>query len=87
MNRTITQRREHVIKDHTLPMIRQCKLLSIHRSGLYYQPVGDSELNLELMRLIDEQFMLRPWMGTPRMTTWLNKDKGYRINHKRIERL
>ena len=87
MNRTIRQRRLQVVKDHKLPMTRQCHLLDIHRSGLYYKPRGESELNLELMRLIDEQFMLRPWMGTPRMTKWLQLDKEYKINHKRIERL
>lgn len=39
------------------------------------------------MRLIDEKYLLHPWLGVPRMTTWLRKDKGYRINPKRIERL
>ena len=34
------------------------------------------------MRLIDEKYLLHPWLGVPRMTTWLRKDKGYRINPK-----
>jgi putative transposase len=49
--------------------------------------VGESKLNLELMRLIDEEYLLHPWLGVPRMTTWLREDKGYKINPKRIERL
>ena len=44
-------------------------------------------INLNLMRLIDEKFIDCPFYGVPRMTTWLKEDKGYSINHKRIERL
>lgn len=87
MTRTLKQRRQCVTKDHSLSMSRQCELMGIHRSGLYYKPVGESDLNLELMRLIDEHFLKYPWLGVPRMTTWLRKDKAYAINHKRIERL
>ncbi len=87
MKQTPQQRRQHVDKAHKLSIVHQCKLLSIHRSGLYYKPVGESDLNLELMRLLDEKHMLHPWLGVPRMTTWLNMDKGYKINKKRIERL
>ena len=68
-------------------MVRQCELLEIHRSGLYYAPKGESELNLELMRMVDEEHMLHPWLGVPRMTDWLREDKGIKINKKRIERL
>lgn len=88
MKEDAKQRREHVDKAHCqLSIVQQCFLLSIHRSGLYYKPVGETALNLELMRLIDEHFMLRPWLGVPRMTEWLVQDMGYKINHKRIERL
>ena len=87
MKENVQQRRQHVDKAHKLSVVHQCKLLNIHRSGLYYKPVGESDLNLELMRLIDEKHMLHPWLGVPRMTVWLQKDKGYQINHKRIERL
>ncbi len=87
MKETPKQRRSHVDKAHKLSVAHQCKLLSIHRSGLYYKPVGETNLNLELMRVIDEKHLLHPWLGVPRMTTWLNKDKGYQINKKRIERL
>jgi putative transposase len=68
-------------------VVRQCELLSIHRSGLYYAPKPESELNLELMRLIDEQHMKYPFLGVPRMTAWLRKDLGKMVNHKRIARL
>jgi len=39
------------------------------------------------MRLIDQENLLHPWLGVPRITTWLQKDRGYAINQKRIERL
>ena len=87
MNQTVRQRRAKVDRSHQLSMTRQCELLQIHRSGLYYQPKGESELNLKLMRLIDEEYLRHPWMGTPSMTQWLNKDMGFKVNHKRIERL
>ena len=87
MNKSVGQRRQHVDKASALSVVRQCELLSIHRSGLYYKPSGESDLNLELMRLVDQKHLLHPWLGTRRMTVWLNKDKGFKINHKRIERL
>ena len=34
----------------------QCRLLSLHRSGLYYRPCGETEENLKVMKLIDEFF-------------------------------
>ncbi len=46
----------------------------------------DTELNLELMRLMDEQYMRHPEYGSPRMTDWLQA-QGYGINHKRVCRL
>jgi len=87
MKENTKQRREHVDKASHLSVVRQCELLDIHRSGLYYAPVGESEYNLELMRLIDEEHMLHPWLGVPRMTTWLRKDMNHIVNPKRIERL
>ena len=87
MKENIEQRRAHVDKASTLSIVRQCELLDIHRSGYYYKPSKETGLNLELMRLIDEEYMRHPWMGVPKMTVWLQKDKGYHINHKRIERL
>jgi len=68
MNKSTKERRELVERqDDKLSMRRQCDLLSIHRSGLYYKPIGESEFNLELMRLIDEEFMRYPFKGSPQM--------------------
>ncbi len=38
-------------------MEKQCELLSIHRSGLYYQPCPETPLNLDLMKIIDLEYM------------------------------
>jgi len=64
----------------------QCALLGVARSGLYYEPAPESEENLLLMRLIDEQFTRRPIYGVSRMTAWLRL-QGHRVNPKRVRRL
>lgn len=77
-----------ISKDHSkLSVAKQCNLLGIHRSGLYYKPKQESPLNLELMKLMDEHYNYHPFKGATRMHTWLTLDKGFDINHKRVERL
>jgi putative transposase len=66
---------------------RQCELLGIHRSGLYYEPVGESEENLLLLRLLDEQYTRAPFYGSRRMTEWLAATVGHAVNRKRVSRL
>ena len=65
---------------------RQCELAGIPRSSYYYKHKPESPLNLELMRIIDEQYMKTPFYGIPRMTAYL-RSKGHNVNHKRVERL
>ncbi|WP_125185161.1 transposase [Botryobacter ruber] len=57
----------------TLSISRQSELVGISRSGYYYQPVPESEENLKLMRLMDEQYLLTPFYGYRRMWTWLRQ--------------
>lgn len=64
----------------------QCRLLQIHRSGMYYRPAVESEENLLLMRLMDEQYLRTPFYGIRRMTEWL-RVKSYEVNRKRVCRL
>ena len=83
-----TQKRQKVDKTHPrLSLQKQCKLLSIHRSSIYYQPKGESVLNQELMKEIDKYFLEHPYYGVERMTTYLNMDLGYNVNVKRVRRL
>ena len=65
MKEDAKQRRWHVDKAGKLSVVRQCEFLRIHRSGVYYEPKGETELNLELMNLIDEKNLLHPWLGVP----------------------
>jgi putative transposase len=65
---------------------RQCELLSLARSSLYYEPASESPENLQLMSLIDEQYVRTPFYGIARMTAWL-RSQGHVVNHKRVERL
>jgi putative transposase len=73
-------------KTDSISVVRQCELLGLHRSGLYYRQRQESDENLAIMRLMDEQYMKTPFYGIPKVTAWLNA-KGSRINHKRVERL
>ena len=83
-----TERRQKVVRSHPrLNLVQQCKLLDIHRSGLYYRPRSESMLNLKLMKEIDAHFLEHPYYGVERMTDYLNLDLGYRINVKRTRRL
>jgi putative transposase len=70
----------------SLSVVLQCKLLGISRSGLYYQPVGISQEDLTLMKLIDCQYLVTPFYGTRRMSAWLKK-QGHQVNRKRVRRL
>jgi len=65
---------------------RQCELLGLARSGLYYEPQGESAENLALMRLIDEAYTRWPFYGVRKMTAWLQR-KGHSVNVKRVRRL
>lgn len=90
MKTSPAERRKIVDKAHPrLSVKRQCRLLGIHRSGYYHftKEKGSDLLNLELMQLIDKHYLEHPFMGVPTMTQWLCKDKGYRVNRKRIARL
>jgi putative transposase len=69
-----------------LSIRRQCELLGVNRGGLYYQPRGESEENLRLMQLLDEQYTRTPFYGRRRMWAWL-QDQGYSVNPKRVARL
>jgi len=64
----------------------QCELLDLARSSYYYQPTKETEENVHLMRLLDEQYTRTPFYGIRRMTAWL-QTQGYAVNHKRVARL
>lgn len=84
---SVDRRRQMIEVNHSqLSLVRQCELVSIARSSYYYRPKNESEFNLELMRLIDEQYLKTPWYGSRQMRRYLHR-QGYRVNRKRIRRL
>ena len=70
----------------SISIARQCELVGLARSSYYYQGAGESAENLQLMRLVDEQYTRTPFYGIKRMTAWL-ETQGYTVNHKRVARL
>jgi putative transposase len=84
---THARRKKLIEPDHPrLSIVRQCELVKVNRSAYYYQPAGETALNLELMRLIDEQYLETPWYGARQMARHLRR-QGHGVNRKRIGRL
>ena len=84
---SLDRRRQMIEPDHPqLSVVRQCKLVSISRSGFYHRPAGETALNLELMRRIDVQFLETPWYGSRQMARHLRRE-GIVVGRKRIRRL
>jgi putative transposase len=69
-----------------LSVRRQCALLGLTRSNVYYQPVETPADDLRLMRLLDEQYTACPFYGSRRMAAWLVR-QGEVVNRKRVQRL
>lgn len=73
-------------KESQLSVVRQCRLLDIHRSGVYYQPAPPDNETWELMRLIDVIHTHRPFLGSRRIRDAL-RGIGHKVNRKRVQRL
>jgi putative transposase len=81
------RRREMVDRRHRfLSTVKQCALLGISRSSVYYRSRGHSQEDLELMKLMDRQYLATPFYGSRRMTVWLGR-QGCQVNRKRVQRL
>ena len=64
-----------------LSLRRQCELLGLARGSWYYEPAGETAMNLNLMRRIDKLYLKRPYFGSRRMADEFN------VNRKRVQRL
>lgn len=85
------EKRALIEREHpSLSVRRQCQLLGMPRSNLYYEPLykegEESTENLTLMRKLDEQYTETPFYGVRRMTAWL-RTQGYMVSEKRVTRL
>ncbi len=70
-----------------LSVSKQCKILGLNRTGIYYKPRKESALNLELMRKIDEHYLDHSFKGARSMHVWLTMDLGYQVSLNRVSRL
>ena len=75
-----------VRQDHTWSVRRQCSLLSLTRSNLYYEPKGESAENLRFMEIIDKQFLETPWYGSRQMARQMKRN-NHKCGHHRVRRL
>jgi len=72
---------------HTpLSIRRQCSLLGLNRGTFYYQPAGETALNLALLRVLDAECTRTPFYGYRKMAVRLQQ-LGYAVNRKRVQRL
>jgi putative transposase len=83
----LEQRKQLVDKGYRrLSITKQCALLELNRSSLYYQPVAETAENLAIMRQLDQQYLDTPFYGVERLLVLLI-GLGYHINRKRLRRL
>ena len=84
---TPAKRRELVDRQHrSLSRVRQCALLGVSRSSLYYRPKETSQQALSLMMEMDRQYLETPFYGSRRMKASLDR-QGMPVSRKRVQRL
>lgn len=69
-----------------LSIRRQCKLLDLPRASYYRDPTAETAENLQLMRLIDEEYTQHPFYGSRKTRDYLNR-LGHPVNRKRVQRM
>lgn len=57
------ERKSKILKDEEISVLRQCNLLGLCRSSLYYTPATESEENLRIMNMLDRQYAKAPFYG------------------------
>jgi len=83
----VAEKRAMIEPEHPkLSVRRQCELVGLPRSSYYREPGGEPEENLELMKLIDEEYTRHPFYGSRKMKKYL-RNLGYKVSRKRVQRL
>jgi putative transposase len=83
----VDRRRGLIERNHPqLSVARQCHLVGLSRSSLYYQPVGVSDADMMLMRLLDDRYTRAPFYGSRRMAAWL-RSVGYAVGRRHVASL
>lgn len=70
-----------------LPISRQAELVGLTRSSIYYEPIGLTDNDRELMRAIDELYTEHPFYGSRRIAKELSRQRKTSINRKCVQRL
>ena len=73
-------------REHTLPLTRQSQILELSRSSLYYEAVPISDRDFELMRIIDEIHLKRPYMGSRSIRDQL-EGMGHQVGRQHVRTL
>ena len=82
-----SQRQAMIDRDHNrLSLVSQCSLLDVSRAWVYYRPVPTRTEDLELMALMDRQYLKTPFHGSRKMKAWLLQ-QGYLVSLKKVRRL
>ena len=78
------QRQAMIDRDHDqLSLVRQCNLLDVSRASVYYRPAPPGAEDLELMALMDRQYLKTPFYGSRKMRVWL-RGLGHQVNRKKV---
>ena len=84
---TTDQKRQAVDAGHPgLSVRRQCELLGLSASSLYYHRASVDPEDLSMMAMMDRQYLVTPFYGVLRMTAWLRR-QGWAVGEKRVRRL
>jgi len=70
-----------------LSVRKQCNLLGVNRSRVYYKPTKTANKDIVMMNFIDKEFTDHPFTGVERMVDVVRLEKKLVVNHKRIRRL
>ena len=84
---SLKQRQGLIDRDRKqLSLVRQCALLGLSRAWLYYQPTTPRAGDLELMALMDRQYLKTPFYGSRKMQAWL-RGQGHPVGRNKVRRL
>jgi putative transposase len=84
---SVEEKREIIERRHReISIRRQCELLNLTRSNIYYEPVEVSEETLRIMGRIDEIFTESPFYGSRRIREGLERE-GFIIGRERVQTL
>ena len=82
---SLTDKLNIIEENHKKLSIRQqCELIGLNRSNYYYEKSEETDYNIQLMNLLDEEYTRYPFKGVLKMVVYL-RDLGYLVNPKRIE--